>query len=109
VKLLEEMRYGGQTLFLDGFSQILIPETFKGSSVHFDLAFVDGNHDTDPTLADLRNVWPLTTRMVVHDIYPASVWSACVQWMIEQVPGSIRVTVPQGCGPEGVLFVERAS
>lgn len=66
--LLRAIGYQGESRYLDGRSQSLIPGELTGEV--FDLIHVDGDHDEDAALADLTNCYPLLRlggAMVVHD------------------------------------------
>ena len=74
---LGQIGYSGVITWLDGPSQSLIPTV----SERFDLTYVDGDHAEEPALADMMNVWPLTTKtMVVHDTLFPSVRSALLRF-----------------------------
>lgn len=70
-RLLEELGYKGEVLFLDGDSKSLVPTLSR----QFDLILVDGDHSDEGAEADLRNVLPLLSaggRILFHDIcHPA--------------------------------------
>lgn len=83
-KLLHELGYKGRVVYLEGVSQQLIPQFLLSNPKMFDLVFVDGHHGEVETLIDLRNVWPISTRLAVHDLTFPEVLRACFTWLSEQ-------------------------
>lgn len=66
-RLLSAVGWSGSVSWLDGRSQETVPEFLADP---FDLVHIDGDHSYEGALADLRNCWPLTDRvMVVHDYH----------------------------------------
>jgi hypothetical protein len=75
-KLLDDLGYTGERVFLDGDSRETVP-TIRGTPGlrRFDLVLVDGDHSDEGALADLENAWPLVAdggKLLFHDIcHPA--------------------------------------
>jgi len=66
-KLLDDLRYTGERVFLDGDSRETVPTMLK----MFDLVLVDGDHSDEGARADLENAWPLVVSggtLLFHDI-----------------------------------------
>lgn len=70
-RLLDELGFTGERVFLDGDSRETVP-TIRGT---FDLVLVDGDHSDEGARADLQNAWPLVVSggmLLFHDIcHPA--------------------------------------
>jgi hypothetical protein len=70
-KLLDDLGYTGERVFLDGDSRETVP-TIRWK---FDLVLVDGDHSDEGARADLTNAWPLVAdggTLLFHDIlHPA--------------------------------------
>ena len=75
-RLLDELGFTGERVFLDGDSRETVP-TIRGTPGlrRFDLVLVDGDHSDDGARADLTNAWPLVQdrgTLLFHDIcHPA--------------------------------------
>lgn len=70
-KLLDDLGYTGERVFLDGDSRETVP-TIRGT---FDLVLVDGDHSDEGARADLTNAWPLVApggTLLFHDIFHPS-------------------------------------
>lgn len=66
-RMLCELLYTGEVLYLDGDSKATIPAL----TGQFDLILVDGDHSYEGGMADLANVWPLCRSggcIAFHDI-----------------------------------------
>lgn len=77
-KMLRDLGYNGEVLFLDGDSITRLPEL----SQNYDLTFVDGGHDEQTAFSDLMSMWPRTSKfMVVHDVHMDSVQAALARFL----------------------------
>ena len=74
-QLLDDFRFDGRRVFLDGNSRVTIPALMPEQAEAFDLVLVDGDHSYEGGMADLDNTWPLVRPggcVVFHDItHPA--------------------------------------
>lgn len=74
-QLLDDFRFDGRRVFLDGNSRDTIPPLMPEKAEAFDLVLVDGDHSYEGAMADLVNTWPLVKpggAVVFHDItHPA--------------------------------------
>ncbi len=75
-KLLDDLGYTGDRVFLDGDSRETVP-TIRGTPGlrRFDLVLVDGDHSDEGARADLENAWPLVApggTLLFHDIFHPS-------------------------------------
>jgi hypothetical protein len=70
-KLLDDLGYTGERVFLDGDSRETVPTMLR----MFDLVLVDGDHSDEGARADLTNAWPLVVSggtLLFHDVcHPA--------------------------------------
>ena len=67
-RLLDELGFTGERVFLDGDSRETVPP-IRGT---FDLVLVDGDHSDEGARADLENAWPLVAdggTLLFHDIF----------------------------------------
>jgi hypothetical protein len=88
-KLLDDLGYTGERLFLDGDSKRTVP--YLGRATKYDLIHVDGDHTEAGAYADLTNVTPIASwHIVVHDIFMPSVWAACSRWLKENTFTTVR-------------------
>lgn len=83
-RLLDELSFTGERVFLDGDSCQMVP-TIRGT---FDLVLVDGDHSDEGAREDLQNAWPLVVSggtLLFHDIcHPAHPGLRRVWWEFVQ-------------------------
>lgn len=88
--------------FLDGDSKVQLPLV----NDRFDLVHIDGGHDYETALSDMREGWRVCMKtMVVHDVSMPEVWRALFEFgRITLTDESVRIFF----GGHGTAVIERA-
>ena len=101
-KELKEQNYTGEVVWLDGNSHVLLPKYVVNHPELIDLTHVDADHSYEGALADMRDVWKVTGRMmVVHDtIFLPNVYRAFCDFAGNEAAHALCIMncIEKGCG-----------